>query len=85
MGSRLTSSELQGQEETAYVHPAYTTTGVLFTGTNVVKFASTVTWSCWGLSLSYYKANTFLSCRISKPKMKEPGVAIVKNQPFRIL
>jgi len=43
--SRLTGSESQGQEEAAYVHPAYTTTGMLFTVTKAVKFASTVTWS----------------------------------------
>jgi len=41
--SRLTGSESQGQEEVVCVRPAYATTGVLFTGTNVVKFASTVT------------------------------------------
>jgi len=43
--SRLTGSESQGQEEAACVHPAYATTGVLFTATNAVKFASAVTWS----------------------------------------
>jgi len=43
MISRLTGSELQGQEEVACARPAYVTTGVLFTATNTVKFASTVT------------------------------------------
>jgi len=43
--SRLTGSELQGQEEAACKCPAYTTTGVLFTGNNTVKIASAVTWS----------------------------------------
>jgi len=38
-------SESQGQEEAGYAHPANTTTGVLFTGTNAVKFACTVTQS----------------------------------------
>jgi len=41
--SRLTSSELQGQEEAACVCPAYANTGVLFTATNAVKFPSAVT------------------------------------------
>jgi len=40
---RLTGSESQGQEEAACACPAYMTTGVLFTATNAVKFASTVT------------------------------------------
>jgi len=37
------------------------------------------------LPLSYYRASTFLPCRISKPKMNKLGVTIVKNQPFRFL
>jgi len=41
--SRLTTSELQGQEEAACKHPANTTTNVLFTATIAVKFASAVT------------------------------------------
>jgi len=41
--SRLTGSELQGQEEAACTCPAYTTTGVLFTATNAGKFAIAVT------------------------------------------
>jgi len=71
MGSRLTGSELQGQEAAAYVCPAYATTGVLFTGTyqycEICKRCNLV------LSLSYYKTNTFLPCGISKPKMSELG------------
>jgi len=35
--SRLTGSELQGQEEAAHACPAYTITGVLFTGTSAVN------------------------------------------------
>jgi len=42
--SRLTSSELQSQEEATYACPAFTTTGVLFAA-NAVKFASAVTQS----------------------------------------
>jgi len=61
------------------------TTRVLFTVTNVVKFPSTVTRSSWALLLSYYRASTFLHCRISKPKMNELGATVVKNQPFRLL
>jgi len=41
--SRLTSSESQGQEAPACARPAYTTTGMLFTDTKAVKFASAVT------------------------------------------
>jgi len=41
--SKLISSESQGQEEAACTRPAYTTASVLFTATNAVKFASTVT------------------------------------------
>jgi len=41
--SKLASSESQGQEEAACTRPANATTGVLFTGTNAVKFPSTVT------------------------------------------
>jgi len=83
--SRLTGSESQGQEEAACVYPADTTTSVLFTATNTMKFPSAVTRSSWTLLLSYYKANTFLPCRISKPKMNEFGATIVKNQPFQLL
>jgi len=83
--SRLIGSESQGQEEAACTHPADTTTGVLFTATNVVKFSSAVTWSSWALPLSYYRASTFLPCRISKHKTNKLGTAIVKNQPFWLL
>ena len=83
--SRLTSSESQGQEEAACTSPANATTGVLFTATNTVKFPSAVTRSSWALPLSYYRASTFLPCRISKPKMSELGATVVKNQPFRLL
>jgi len=83
--SRLTGSESQGQEEAACACPANVTTHVLFTVTNAVKFPSTVTWSSWALLLSYYRASTFLPCRISKPKMNELGATVVKNQPFRLL
>jgi len=62
--SRLTGSESQGQEEAACACPANTTTGVLFAATNAVKFPCTVTRSSWALPLSYYRANTFLQCRI---------------------
>jgi len=79
------SSESQGQEEAACTRPANTTTGVLFTATNAVKFPSAVTQLSWALQLSYYRANTFLPCRISKPKMNELGATVVKNQPFRLL
>jgi len=58
---------------------------VLFTATNAVKAPITVTHLSWALPLSYYKAITFLLCRISKPKMNELGATIVKNQPFRFL
>jgi len=80
--SRLTGSEPQGQEEAACVHSANTTTGMLFTGTNAVKFPSTVTLLSWALPLSYYRVSTFLPCRINKPKMNELGTTIVKNQLF---
>ena len=69
----------------ACARPANATTGVLFTGTNAEKFPSAVTRSSWALSLSYYRASTFLPCRISKPKMKKLGATIVKNQLFRLL
>jgi len=82
--SGLTGSESQGQEEAVYARPANTTTGVLFTATNAVKFPIAVTRSSWALPLSYYRASTFLPCRISKPKMNELG-AVVKNQPFQLL
>jgi len=84
MISRLTGSESRGQEA-ACVHPANTTTVVLFTGTNAVKFPSTVTRSSCALPLSYYRASTFLPCRISKPKMNKLGATVVMNQPFRLL
>jgi len=83
--SRLTDSESQGQEEAACARPANATAGVLFTATNTVKFPSPVTQSSWALPLSYYRASTFLPCRISKPKMNKLGATIVKNQPFRLL
>jgi len=85
MKSRLTGNESQGQEEAACARLANATTGVLFTATNTVKFPSAVTQSSWALSLSYYRASTFLPCRISKTKMNELGATIVKNQPFRLL
>jgi len=84
-GSRLTGSESQGQEEAVCTCPAKATTSVLFTGTNTVKFPSTVTWSSCTLQLSYYRASTFLPCRISKIKMNELGATIVMNQPFQLL
>ena len=80
--SRLTGSELQGQEETACARPANATAGVLFTATNAVEFPSAVTQSSWALLLSYYRASTFLPCRISKPKMSELSATVVKKQPF---
>jgi len=83
--SRLTGSESQGQEEAACACPADTTTGVLFTATNTVKFPCAVTLSSCTLPLSYYRASTFLSYRISKPKMNELGATVVKNQLFRLL
>jgi len=60
--SKLTGSESQGQEEAAYMCPAYVTTGELYTDTNAVKFAIAITWSSLALPLSYYRANTFLLC-----------------------
>jgi len=83
--SRLTSSESQGQEEAACACLANTTTGVLFTATNAVKFPSAVTQLSWALLLSYFRAITFLLCRISKPKINKLGATVVKNQPFRLL
>jgi len=80
--SRLTSSESQGQEEEACTRPANATTCVLFTGTNAVKFPSAVTRSSCALLFIYYRASTFLPCRISKPKMNELGTTVVMNQPF---
>jgi len=50
-----------------------------------LKFPSAVTRLSWALLLSYYRASTFLACRISKPKMNELGVTIVKKQPFQLL
>jgi len=73
---------LQGQEEAACACPANATTGMLFTATNAVKFPSAVTQLSWALPLSYYRASTFLQCRINKPKMNELGATIVRNQPF---
>jgi len=83
--SRLTDSESRGQEEAACVCPANATTGVLFTGTNAVKFPIIVTGSSCALPLSYYRTSTFLPCRISKPKMNELSATVVMNQPFRLL
>jgi len=83
--SRLTGSESQGQEEAACIHPVDPTTGVLFTATNTIKFASAVTQLSWVLSFSYYRASTFLPCRINKPKMNKLGTTLVKNQPFWLL
>jgi len=80
--SRLTGSESQGQEEATCTCLPNATTGVLFTATNAVKFPSTVTQLSWALLLSYYRASTFLSCRIIKPKMDELGATVVMNQPF---
>jgi len=76
--SRLTGSESRGQEEAACAHPANATTSVLFTGTNTVKFPSSVTRSSYVLPLSYYRASTFLPCRISKPKMNELSCTVVE-------
>jgi len=63
--SRLTGSQSQGQEEAACTCPSDATTGVLFTAINAVKLPSTVTRSSLTLPLSYYRASTFLPCRIS--------------------
>jgi len=68
-----------------HARAGYVTTGVLFTATNAVKFASAVTRSSWVLSLSCYRANTFLSCRTSKLKMTEFNATVVKNQQFWLL
>jgi len=76
---------LQGQEEAACAHPADATTSVLFTATNAVKFPSAVTQSSWALLLNYFRAITFLLCRISKLKMNKLGATVVKNQPFQLL
>jgi len=65
--------------------PANATTGVLFTATNAVKFPSVVARSSWALPLSYYRANTFISCRISKLKLNKLSATVVKNQLFRLL
>jgi len=83
--SRLTGSESQGQEVAACARPANATTSALFTATNAIKFPSAVTQSPWALPLSYYRASTFLPCRISNSKMSELGATIVKNQPFQLL
>jgi len=66
-------------------HPANATTGVLFAATNAVKFPNAVTQASCALPLSYYRAITFLPCRIIKPKMNKLGATIVKNQPFQLL
>jgi len=50
-----------------------------------MKFSSAVTRSPWALPLSYYRASTFLPCRISKPKMNKLSGTIVMNQPFQLL
>jgi len=81
----FTGSELQGQEETTCARPANATIGVLFTATNTVKFPFAVTQSCWALLLSYYRASTFLPCRMNEPKMNKLSATVVKNQPFRLL
>jgi len=65
-----------------HAHATYVTTSLLFTATNAVKFAIAVTQSPLVLLLSYYRANTFLSCRTSKLKMTEFSVTVVKNQQF---
>jgi len=71
---------LQGQEEAAAcMSPADVTTSVLFTALPTLKFPSAVTQLSWALPLSYYRANTFLPCRISKPKMNELSTTVVKN------
>jgi len=80
--SRLTGSELQGQEEATCARPANATTGVLFTATNAMKFPSAVTQSSWVLPLSYYRASTFLPCRISKPKMSELCATVASHSDF---
>jgi len=82
---RLTGSESQGQEEAACAFPANVTTSVLFTATNAVKFPSAVTQSSLALPLSYYRASTFLPCRISKSKINKLNATVVKNQPFQLL
>ena len=83
--SRLTGSELQGQEEAACVRPSNTTNGVIFTATNAGKFPSAVTLSSWALPLSYYRVSTFLPCRMNQHKINELGATLVKNQPFWLL
>jgi len=83
--SRLTSSELQGQEEAACTRPADVTTIVLFTATNTAKFPCTVTQLSWALPLSYYRTSIFLPCRMNEPKMNKLGATVVKNQPFWLL
>jgi len=54
--SRLTGSELHGQEEPACTCPAKATTSMLFTAINTVKFPSAITRLSWALPLSYYRA-----------------------------
>jgi len=80
--SRLTGSELQGQEEAACARPADATTGVLFTVTKAMKFPCTVTQSSWALPLSYYRASTFLPSRMNKPKINEHGAPLLRTSHF---
>jgi len=68
-----------------HVHAQPTRLPLLFTASNAVKFPSAVTQSPWALPLRYYRASTFLPCRISKPKMNKLGTTVVKNQPFQLL
>jgi len=75
--SRLTSSESQDQEEAAYACPADTSTSVLFTATNAMKFPSTVPWSSWALPIGYYRASIFLQCRHCKNILRS---SIITNQ-----
>jgi len=72
----------EAKKQHAYAQPTWLP--VIFTGTNAVKFPSFVTRSSCTLPLSYYRASTFLPCRISKPKMNELGCTVM-NQPFRLL
>jgi len=65
--------------------PANMTASVLFTATRAVKFPSAVTWSSRALSLSYYRDNTFLPCRMNELKMNELSATVVNNQPFWLL
>jgi len=83
---------LQSQEEAACACPASPTTGVLLTDCmqyqhcdHEISNPSAVTQSSWALPLRYYRAITFLLCRINKPKMNELSATVVKNQPFQLL